>query len=405
MIKVDEALQVVLESINSLPSEEVDLSEALDRVSAKEVCAPIDVPQLDNSAMDGYAVRASDICGASLTDPKILDVIDDIKAGYVSSRSVGKGQAARIMTGAVVPQGADTVVMVEKTEKAGQQKVKIFEETALGKNIRRRGEDTSKGKAVIGKGTSLGSAQVGILASLGISKVEVTMRPKVAVLATGDEVIDVGEKLDPGKLYSSNTYTLCAQIQKAGGVPKNLGIAKDAPRHLEAKLREGFDCDVILTSGGVSVGDYDIVKAVLTGIGTEVKFWKVAMKPGKPVVFGKLEERAVFGLPGNPVSSMVSFEVFVRPAILKMLGQDTDNNRNEVNAVLEESVRKKKGTRYFLRAQTRWEGGNYMTRTTGHQGSGILRSVALANSLMVLPEEDEYLEEGSKVTVRLGPFQ
>lgn len=399
MIKIEEALKIILDSIDSLPSEDINLSDALSRVLTEDIYSDSDIPMMDNSAMDGYAVKARDAQGASKTNPKILEVIEDLKAGYLASKRVKGNQAVRIMTGAVIPEGADSVVIVENTEKDGKNKVKVFKEIKQGANIRRKGEDIKRGELVISTNTPLSSAHIGLLASLGKSKIKVVRRPKVAVLATGDEVIDVDEKLTPGKLRSSNTYTLYSQILKCGGIPKNLGIAGDEPGKLEAKLKEGLDCDLILTSGGVSVGDYDLVKFILAKMGTDIKFWKVAMKPGKPIVFGKLKQKPIFGLPGNPVSSMISFEVFVRPTILKMLGQNTDN-RKEVDAVLEESINKKVGQRYFLRAQTRWEEGVYLTHTTGPQGSGILKSMALANSLIILPEEEEYIGKGTRVLVR-----
>jgi molybdopterin molybdotransferase len=407
MIKVEQALKTVLASVATLTSEEVKLTEVLDRILAEDIYADIDIPQLDNSAMDGYAVRARDIKGASVSSPKILEVIEDLKAGYLASRELKPNQAIRIMTGAPIPPTADSVVIVENTERENRNRIKVFKEVSLGENIRRKGEDIKKGEKVISKGIRLNSAHIGILASLGKAYIEATRKPKVAVLATGDEMIDVDEKLTQSKLRSSNTYTLYSQILKSGGVPKNLGIAKDKPEELEEKLREGFDCDLILTSGGVSVGDYDLVKFILAKMGTEIKFWKVAMRPGKPLVFGMLSIKdnykekkiPIFGLPGNPVSSMVSFEIFVRPTILKMLGQSTDT-RKEVDAVLEEDIKKKKDLRYFLRAQTRWEDGVYLTRTTGPQGSGILKSMALANSLIILPEEEEFVKKGTRVTVR-----
>src|SRR3989338_1460797 len=398
MLRVSEALKAILDVTNTLPSEEIRLIDALERVLAEDIYADSDIPQLPNSAMDGYAVRSSDTFGASKDRPKTLKVISDLKAGSVSPEAVKDNQAIRIMTGAVMPAGADSVIMVELTEKEGMDRVKIFKETKPGENIRNAGEDIKKEEKVIEKGALLNSAHIGILASLGKSKVRVTRRPKVAVLATGDEVIDVDEELTPGKLRSSNTYTLYSQILKCGGIPKNLGIAKDRPQELEKKIKEGFDCDLILTSGGVSVGDYDLVKFILAKIGTDIKFWKVAMRPGKPLVFGRLGEKFIFGLPGNPVSSMISFEVFVRPAILKMLGQSHDT-RKEVDAVLEEDIQKKKGLRYFVRAQTRWDDGVYITRTTGPQGSGILKSMAMANSLIILPEDEEEVAKGVRVTV------
>jgi len=237
------------------------------------------------------------------------------------------------------------------------------------------------------------------LASLGMAKVEVIRRPKVAILVTGDEIVDVRGKLEPGKVRSSNTYTLYGQVLKCGGIPENLGIASDDSRQLEKKIGQGLDCDLILTSGGVSVGEYDLVKPVLAKMGADIKFWKVAMRPGKPLAFGRMRKVLIFALPGNPVSSMVSFEIFVRPAILKMLGC-RDDRWDGIDAVLEERIIKRKGARYFLRAKTQWENGIFMTHTTGAQGSGILKSMALANSLIILPEDVERVEKGEKVKVR-----
>lgn len=409
MISVEEALKAILASVNILPLEEAKLTQALHRVLAEDVDADINIPMLDNSAMDGYALKSSNTQNASLNNPKVFEVIEDLRAGYVTSRVVAENQAIRIMTGTSIPQGADSVIMVEDTEKEEKNKVKIFKQVKPGENIRKAGEDIKKGERVLQKGSLLNSGQIGILASLGKSEIKVVRKPKIAILATGDEVIDVDEELTPGKLRSSNTYSLYSQVLKCGGIPKNLGIAKDNPEELEKRIKDGLDCDLILTSGGVSVGDYDLVKLVLAKMGADMKFWKVAMKPGKPLAFGLISAEGgsasggqgtpVFGLPGNPVSSMVSFEVFVRPTILKMLGQKVDD-RKEVNAVLQEDIKKKKGFRYFLRADTRWEDSMYLTRTTGPQGSGILKSMAMANSLIVLPEDEEKIGKGKKVTIR-----
>lgn len=405
MIKVEEALKVVLKTIKRLSAEEIKFTEALDRVAAEDIYAVRDIPQLDNSAMDGYALKAADTVGASKKHPLALKVVEALKAGDISKKVLIRYQAIRIMTGAPVPRGADTVVKVEDTQREGGDRVRIFQEASLGENIRKAGEDIKKGQLVIPQGTLLNSAHIGLLASLGKAKIKVTKKPKVAVLATGDELVDVGEELVPGKLYSSNTYTLYSQILKCAGIPKNLGIAKDKPAQLEKKIKQGLDCDLVLTSGGVSVGDYDLVKDILAKMGTNIKFWKVAMRPGKPLVFGAISTKCgkgipIFGLPGNPVSSMISFEIFVRPVMLKMLGQKIDKTR-DVEAVLEEDIAKKSGLKYFLRAQTRWEGGIYCTRTTGPQGSGVLKSMALANSLIILPEDKDFIKRGTRVRVRL----
>lgn len=397
MIRVENALKMVLNNIRILDSEPVKITGALNRVLAEDIYSDSSVPTFDNSAMDGYAVKSIDTARSLRKAARIFDVIDTLKAGDVSKKILKRNQAIRIMTGAMLPKGADSVVMVEDT-KSENRRVEIFKEMKKGENVRKAGEDIQKEGKIIGKGALLKAAHIGILASVGIQKIKVVKMPKVAVLATGDELIDLGKRLLPGKLYSSNTYSLCGQIRASGAMPKDLGIAKDNAVELERKIKRGFDCDIILTSGGVSVGDYDMVKSVLAKIGTDLKFWRVAMKPGKPLVFGKIRGIPVFGLPGNPVSSMVSFEIFVRPAILKMLGRK-GGYQNEVEAVLEESIAKKKGLKYFLRARTRWENGSYITRTTGAQGSGILKSMALANSLIILPEEEVHIEKGEKVTI------
>lgn len=404
MIKVNAALKTILGSVRNKGLEAVKLIAAVERVLSEDIYAKENIPAFDNSAMDGYAVKSLDTAGASGDKPKTLEVVSDLKAGDVPKKMLKNNQAIRIMTGAPIPSGADSVVMVEFTEKEHRakstgQRVKVFQEVGRGENIRRKGEDIKKGEWVIPKGTLLNSGHIGILASLGRAKIKVAKRPRVAILATGDEVVDVDEKLEPGKIRSSNTYTLLSQVRECGGIPKNLGIAKDKPHSLEKKIKQGLDCDIILTSGGVSVGDYDLVKDILAKMGTNIRFWQVAMRPGKPLVFGTIKNKLVFGLPGNPVSSMVSFEFFVRPTILKMLGQKIDD-RKEVSAILEEGLQKKKGVQYFLRAKTHWQEGSYFTRTTGPQGSGILKSMALANSLIILSEEQEFIRKGTRVTVR-----
>lgn len=399
MVSVEKALRTILINVKTLNSETAKLTDSLDRVTAKDIHSDIDIPAFDNSAMDGYAVRSCDTTGASKDKPKVLEVIDEIKAGVMPKKALKKRAAMRIMTGAPMPKGADSVVIVEHTKKPAKESVEIYKQAKIGENVRKTGEDIKRGELVMPKGTLLKPSLVGILASLGMARVEVTRRPKIAILSTGDEMVDVRGKLELGKVRSSNTYTLYGQVLKYGGIPKNLGIAGDNTRQLEKRIARGLDCDMILTSGGVSVGDYDLVKPVLAKMGTDIKFWKVAMRPGKPLAFGRLGKVLVFALPGNPVSSMVSFEIFVRPAILKMLGTREDCLKG-IDAVLEERIIKRKGARYFLRAKTRWENSAFFTRTTGAQGSGILKSMALANSLIILPEDCESAEKGEKVKIR-----
>lgn len=409
MIKVEEALNTILNSVRGLDTEVVRLTDSLGRTLAEDVLSNFDIPAFDNSGMDGYSLKSSDTIGASPETPKTLKVIEELRAGIISSLEIKNGETIKIMTGAPIPPGADSVIMAEDAERlaftkksavGGQRStVKIFKEVKAGENIRKAGEDIKGGELVIQRGSLLGPAHVGVLAALGISKIKVTRRPAVAILATGDELIDVKGKVKLGKVRTSNTYTLYSQILNCGGIPVNIGIAKDDLRDLRKKIKSALGCDVIVTSGGVSMGDYDFVKDVLRSLGGKIKFWKIAMRPGKPVLFGMIKGKPFFGLPGNPVSSMVSFEMFVKPAILKMLCQKADD-RKEVEAILDEDIEKKKGLRFFFRGVTRWENGVYLTRTTGPQGSAILKSMMLANSLIILPEEEEYIKKGSRVRIR-----
>ena len=403
MISVDDALRKVLKAIKVIGKETIALRDSLGRVLAEDIYSDSDIPGFDNSAMDGYALNFTDTTKASVEDPKILEVIEDVKAGDIPKKKLNKLQAIRIMTGAILPKDADAVVMVEVTKKVkikGKEFVEIYKCAKRNENVRRAGEDIKKGELVLRNGTLLNSAHIGVLASVGKSKVRVARKPMVAILATGNEVIDVNERLTPGKIRSSNSYTLYSQVISAGGIAKNLGIAKDTPSQLINKIKQSLGCDLLITSGGVSVGDYDLVKDILSKLGTNIEFWKVAMRPGKPMVFGLIRGIPVFGLPGNPVSSMVAFEVFVRPAIAKMLNQSAPS-RKEAEAILQEDISKKKGLRYFLRGNTTWRNSSYQARTTGPQGSGILKSMAQANSLIILPEEKEFIKKGSKVKVRL----
>jgi molybdopterin molybdotransferase len=399
MINIEEALKIVLESVGRMDAERVVILDALGRTLAEDIKSGCNIPAFDYSAMDGYAVRASDTKGASAGNGVRLKIVGEFRAGGDASSRVEKGEAVKIMTGAPIPQGADAVVMVEDTKMEGGI-VEVFEEAEKGDNIRLAGEDIRQGALVIKKGTLLKEGHIGILAALGIAEVTVAMKPRVAILATGDEVISIDEDMKPGKVRNSNAYSLHAQVLACGGIPVNKGVARDNVNVLREKLRSCLDCDIIITSGGVSMGEYDYVKDVMIDMGMELKFWKVAMRPGKPNLFGVISGKPFFGLPGNPVSTMIGFEVFVRPAVLKMSGRIGDERR-EVDALLEEDIKKKKGLKFFIRAQTRWQDGRYITRTTGPQGSGILSSMVKADSLIILPEEKEVIKQGEKVLVRL----
>ena len=399
MVTVEEALDKILSHIQPLGSEKVSLLETLGRVIAEDIYANRDVPPLDNSGMDGYAVKNLDIKNASKDHPVRLKVVEDLPAGSISTKTLRKGQAIRIMTGAPIPKGANTIIPVEETEKE-EGFVSIFKAVSSGEHIRRAGEDVKKGDLVVSVGDLIRPAEVGMLASLGRSFISVYQKPLVAILCTGEELVDVDGDLDEVKIVSSNSYTLAAQVRDCGAIPIQLGIAKDRREEIREKLRQGIRADVLISSGGVSVGDYDFVKDALNDLGVKMVFWRVAMKPGKPLAFGTIRRKPVFGLPGNPVSSMVSFEQFVRPSLLKMMGH-RHLFRPTVEAILKGDIHKEPGRRHFIRSSVFFEKDHYFVTTTGAQGSGILRSMVRANGLIVIPEDREIVKAGEKVKVQL----
>ncbi len=413
MISVEEALEKVLGCVDILEAEETPLLESMGQVLTEDIISHIDIPPLDNAAMDGYALKAGDTLGASGQSPRILRVIDTVIAGSISQREVTPGTAIRIMTGAPVPRGADSVIRFEDTDEAqrqgsGNDEIGILCEVKNGLNIRRAGEDIARGTTILRKGTVLRPAEVGVLASLGMSEVNAVRRPVVAVLATGNELVHIDQPLPPGKIYNSNTYSVASLVKRYGGVPKIIGIASDSEASLLDKLRQGLDADMLITSGGVSAGDYDMVKDVLASEG-EITFSTVRMKPGKPLAFGTLKgvdkngnPRRVphLGLPGNPVSSMVTFELFARPAMLKMMGKK-NLAKPVVEAVLEEPVVNTDGRRLYTRAIVTRSDGQYHAHLTGPQGSGILTSMSLANGLVIVPEDTAGAKAGETVKVIL----
>lgn len=399
MVSVDEALEKILSFIKPLGAEKVSILDALGRVIAEDIYANRDIPPLDNSAMDGYAVRWEDVKTASRDHPVKLEVIEDLPAGFISKKTLQKGQAIRIMTGAPIPKGADHVIPVEDTRKEGQF-VYILNAVSKEKNIRKAGEDVKKGELILSKGDLIRPPEVGMIASVGRSFVSVYQRPLVAILCTGEELVDVDGPLEDSKIVSSNSYTLSAQVKDCGAIPLPLGIAKDEKEDIEEKFKQGLRADVIISSAGVSVGDYDFVKETLKDLGMETIFWKVAMKPGRPMTFGRIGEKPVFGLPGNPVSSMVSFEQFVRPSLLKMMGH-RQIFRPVIEAILKVDIKEKGGRRHFIRGMVSFENGSYFVTTTGPQGSGILKSMVKANALIIIPEDKEGVKAGEKVRVQL----
>lgn len=395
-ISVDDALARILDRFAPLEPEERDLLDALGRVLAADVRAPNDVPPFANSAMDGYAVRAEDVAGATAERPARLPVASDIAAGQSADRALAPRTAARIMTGAPLPPAADTVVRFEDTD-SGTDSVEIRHAPKRGDNVRLAGEDLRRGEVVVSAGTLLRAAEVGVLASAGQSLVRVLRRPRVAVLSTGDELVEVDEVPGPGKIRDANRFSLAAAVRAAGGEPVVLGIARDNADALRRALRSAAEEDVIVTSGGVSVGDYDFVKVVMRELGS-MTFWSISMRPGKPVAFGEILGTPIFGLPGNPVSALLTFELFVRPALLRLQGR-TRLQRPRVGARLLEDVPKPPHLRFFGRASHDAAAGT--VRVTGPQGSGILRSMALANCLIDLPIGPDVVTAGSEVTVIL----
>jgi len=399
MLSVEKALKTILARFRPLGLIETDIIKSLGRVCGENVIASRTIPFADNSAMDGYAARYSDIKDATAQNPVALKVVENIPAGKIPQKKLKKGEASRIMTGAVIPAGADVVIRQEDTRKT-RDSVFISAAAKKGLNIRSAGEDVKKGELVIPKGAVIGPAQIGLLASLGRKQIRIHAQPRVAILSTGDELVDISHNPPAGKIVNSNSYALAAQVLACGGIPIMLGIARDNKQALRNKLQKSLGADVIVSSGGVSVGDYDFVKDILSEKGNNLYFWQVAMRPGKPLVFGDIKGVPLFGLPGNPVSVMVSFEQFVRPSLLKMQGH-TNIFRPEIKARCLDEIQKKPGLKYFIRGIVRRKDDNYTVVTTGDQGSGILKSMVMANGLIVLEENVTNIEKGTEVRVQL----
>jgi molybdopterin molybdotransferase len=395
-LSVDEALERILARITSLEPTEVGLLDALGAVLTEDAAADRDVPPFRNSAMDGYAVRGDDVMHAGAH----LRVVGAVAAGSLPDRPVLPGEAMRIMTGAPMPEGADTVVRVEDTDN-GSESVAINAATPQGVAVRQAGEDLRRGEVVLARGTWLRHAEIGVLASIGRSKVKVVRRPNVAVLSTGDELVDIDEQPGPGQIRDANRYSLAAAVRATGCAAFELGIARDSADDLRHALGNAAFGDLVVTSGGVSVGDHDHVKPVVDAMG-QMDFWSIAIRPGRPLAFGELRTKRgavpIFGLPGNPVSALLTFEVFVRPTLLKMAGR-TKLHRPRAEARLVDRIDKPTGLRMFARGIHDPAAGT--VRSTGPQGSGILRSMSLANCLIDLPEAAAAAGPGDTVSIHL----
>ena len=396
---VAEASALILANARALDAEPVSLELALGRVLAEDVVSPVSLSAWDNSSMDGYAVRGDDVRGASRASPAPLEVIGTVAAGQRPSRTVGAGEAMRIMTGAPVPDGADTVVRVEDTD-GGIDRVLIHDDRDLMRNIRQRGEDVRDGATVLRAGAVLGAAQLGVLASVGCASPMVHRRPRVAILATGDELVPV-ERFDEvrhgERIVSSNSYSLAAAVREAGGEPVPLGIAPDDPDEISRRLERARDCDLILTSGGVSVGEFDFTRTVVERLGGELALWRVRMRPGAPVGFGTLFGKPWIGLPGNPVSALVTFELFARP-LIRVLGGNRRPHRRVIEVIAGEAIRLAAPLTHFLRVVLdRAEGEPPRARLTGAQSSGMLTSMARADALLVVPPEPLEVSAGTRL--------
>ncbi len=393
MLSVDEAKRLILSGVTAVRAEVVPIGEADARVLANAEVARRDLPPWDNSAMDGFAVRAGELPGE-------LPVAGTIAAGDAPDRVLGPGTVWRIMTGAPLPAGADAVVMREEVDDSGDR-ARFAEAARVGDNVRGRGEDVRAGDELVATGTLLGAGEIGLLAAQGCATLRVWGRPRVAVLSTGDELVDVDTDPGPGQIVNSNAYALAAQIREAGGIAVHAGIARDDLASLTDALRRAVaSADVLVTSGGVSVGDFDHVKEAMAAAGVRIDFWKVAMKPGKPLAFGVAGDVPVFGLPGNPVSSMVVFELFVRPALLAMQGR-TDTERPLAQVVATEPYRKQPGRAHYLRARVTRRGATLEAMLHPKQGSGNLSSMVGVDALVVVPADWSDVSVGDTLAAML----
>jgi molybdopterin molybdotransferase len=399
LISVEEAQARALAPVRVLGAERVAVAAALGRVLAEDVVAPDDAPPHDNSAMDGYAVRTADA-----VDGAELSVVGEIAAGQVATRALAAGEAYRIMTGAPIPPGADAVIMQEHCERSGER-VRLRRAVKLRDHIRDRGEDVRAGQVVLRRGVTLRAAELGALASARRAQVAVTRRPEVAILSTGDELRDADQPLVPGAIADTNSYALAALVREAGGAPRVLPIVRDDKAVLAAAIDDARRADLIVSTGGVSVGEHDHVKAVLAELGAELTAWRVDMKPGKPVALAVLDGTPYYGLPGNPVSSMVAFTLFVRPAIRAALGcaQPLDLPRATVRLDTPLSVRGDR--RQFLRARLRFVDGRLVATPMARQGSGVLSSMLGANGLLVVDAGAHQFDAGADaVALIIGPL-
>jgi molybdopterin molybdotransferase len=401
-LSIRDALARILEAVHPLEAEEVRLEDAFGRSLAEPVLSPIDQPPWDNSAMDGFAARSDDVRGASPETPRRLRIVESVAAGEFPTRPIGPGEATRVMTGAPIPEGADGVIRIEHA-RATATHAEIFDDADAGRNVRPRGEDLTRGAEVLRKGSLLRAGEIGVLATVGRQPVKVVRRARVGLLSTGDELIGIDQfdaVLAGRRIVDSNSYALSAAVLSAGATPVRLGIARDEAASLEQHLAPALQLDALITTAGASVGEHDLVKNVLERLGMRTLFWRVRIRPGSPFSFGLISrygerDLPVFGLPGNPVSALVTFEVLVKPALRKMHGRAQLHARTLMVRAAER-IRSPAGLVRFLRVTLERQGTGVIARLTGNQGSGILSSVARADALLVVPIDVDTLERGEE---------
>jgi len=399
-VSVEEAQRIILDAVSPLGGETISIVESFNRILHEDIVSETMIPPVDDSAMDGYAVIAADTAGASRNNPVRLRVLGEIRAGgSAAGMRVAAGTAIRIMTGGPLPEGADSVIPFEDTEeKSGY--VEVFSESARNGNCKRAGENIKKGERVLQKGDRLRSADVGILASLGYDTVRVYKQPEVSIISTGDELAEVGEKMQTGQIRNINAYTLYSEVRKYNAVPHYLGIARDTMKDVREMLLKALDSDVAISTGGVSMGKYDFVKEIYSDLEVEILFEWINVKPGRPCTFGKRGNKLVFGLPGYPVPTLTSFIQFVRPALLKLMGAKKIN-KPIVGAFLEEDISKQPGAVNLLRGSFTIRNDEFYVSTTGNQKSSELRSMSKANCLIIIPESRTRIKAGEKVAIQL----
>lgn len=405
LLNVDVARDNILADMKTLEAETVSLPDALDRVLAEDIVSPIDLPPFDNSAMDGYALRHEDSADASRSKPAALSVSMDIMAGSAPDGQLEAGQAARIMTGAPIPRGATAVIPVEDTDddwSKGEDsplpaEVRLYRGLSSGENIRLAGENIKAGETIMTAGTVIGAAEIGMIAGIGGPRVEVIRQPKVVILSSGDELVDIYDELTPGKIRDTNGYTLAGLIRQAGGLPIRLPIAKDRLESIRALYRRALEInpDLLISTAGVSVGAADLVRVVMDELG-EIDFWRINMRPGKPLAYGTICGVPFFGLPGNPVSTMVTFEVLVRPALAKIAGRSL--KQRTIKATAADDMRSD-GRRTYARVTVQRQGDRFIARSTGIQSSGALMSMVLADGLAIIPEDQTVVPAGGELEV------